>query len=84
MRSEEVSKHNLNKIRGLESQDRVDAALYHDFETEAAKKVCKHMPPRATRALLPHPLNPIITAHQGPAHHVAKQPPLHQSAHIKL
>jgi hypothetical protein len=37
--SEEVSKNALNRIRGVESQDRVDEELYHDFETEAARKV---------------------------------------------
>jgi hypothetical protein len=37
--SEEVSKNALNRIRGVESQDRVDEELYHDFETGAARKV---------------------------------------------
>lgn len=38
-RSEEVSKARLNTIRGVEAADRIDEELYHDFETDAAKKV---------------------------------------------
>ena len=32
-------KQRLNRIRGLDDHDRIDEALYHDFETEDAKKV---------------------------------------------
>jgi hypothetical protein len=36
---EEISKAKLNQIRGLDQHDRIDEALYHDYETEEAKKV---------------------------------------------
>eukprot|EP00877_Chromochloris_zofingiensis_P003200 jgi/Chrzof1/12881/Cz07g10220.t1 len=35
---EEISKKRLNHIRGLEHHDRIDEALYHDFESEDARK----------------------------------------------
>lgn len=34
-----MSKARLNTIRGVEAADRIDEELYHDFETDAAKKV---------------------------------------------
>jgi hypothetical protein len=36
---EEVSKARLNKIRGVEHHERVDEALYHDYETEEQRRV---------------------------------------------
>ncbi len=41
-RSEEVSKGRLNKIRGVEQHDRLDAELYQDFETDGQRKVSDH------------------------------------------
>ena len=37
-RSQELSLSTLNALRGIENTDRIDAALYQDFETEAQKK----------------------------------------------
>lgn len=37
--SEEVSKARLDRIRGLEAVERLDEALYHDYETADQKKV---------------------------------------------
>jgi DNA topoisomerase VI subunit B len=37
--SQEISRSTLNRIQGLEDQDRLDEELYHDFESEEAKKV---------------------------------------------
>lgn len=37
-RREEVSKAALNKIRGVENHERIDEALYGDYESEEAKK----------------------------------------------
>ena len=34
-----MSQKRLNKIRGLEHHDRLDEALYHDYESEDARKV---------------------------------------------
>lgn len=38
--SEEFSQERLNKLRGVENHARIDAQLYHDFETDDAKQVC--------------------------------------------
>ena len=37
--SEEVSKERLNALRGLTNHQRIDEELYHDFESEEARKV---------------------------------------------
>ncbi len=37
--SEEVSKARLDRIRGLEHQERLDEELYQDFETQEQRKV---------------------------------------------
>jgi hypothetical protein len=44
--SEEVSKARLNAMRGVEHHDRIDAELYHDFESEEARKVGAPRPGR--------------------------------------
>jgi hypothetical protein len=36
---EEVSKARLNRLRGVEHHDRIDEALYQDWESEDAKRV---------------------------------------------
>ncbi|KAK9809996.1 hypothetical protein WJX72_003097 [[Myrmecia] bisecta] len=35
---EEISQKQLNRIRGIENHDRLDEELYHDFETDDARK----------------------------------------------
>lgn len=35
-----MSKARLNRLRGVEHHDRIDEELYHDFESEEARKVC--------------------------------------------
>jgi hypothetical protein len=37
--SEEVSRARLNTLRGLGDHERVDEQLYHDYESEDARKV---------------------------------------------
>jgi hypothetical protein len=37
---EEISKSRLDRIRGVERHDRLDAELYNDFESAQQKKVC--------------------------------------------
>lgn len=37
--SEEMSQHALNHMRGISNPDRIDEALYHDFESDAARVV---------------------------------------------
>ena len=37
--SNEVTPEDLNSMRGIDNTDRIDEALYQDFETEANKKV---------------------------------------------
>lgn len=37
--SEEVSKSRLNQLRGLADHERIDEQLYHDYESEDARKV---------------------------------------------
>lgn len=39
MFSEEISKARLDKIRGVERHDRLDAELFNDFESEDQRKV---------------------------------------------
>jgi hypothetical protein len=36
---EEISKARLNRLRGLDNHERIDEELYHDYESEEAKKV---------------------------------------------
>ena len=38
-RSEEISKRALNAVRGVEHHERIDEALYQDYESEEARKV---------------------------------------------
>jgi hypothetical protein len=38
--SEEIIKSKFNSMIGLIDRERVDAALYDDFETEKAREVC--------------------------------------------
>eukprot|EP00775_Hariotina_reticulata_P001229 gene1229-1568_t len=35
---EEISKARLNRLRGLDNHERIDEELYHDYESEEAKK----------------------------------------------
>ena len=37
--SEEMKQNELNVLRGVENLDRIDEALYHDYETDIAKEV---------------------------------------------
>jgi len=39
MPREEISKARLNRLRGLDNHERIDEELYHDYESEEAKKV---------------------------------------------
>ena len=34
-----MKQHELNVLRGVENLDRIDEALYHDYETDIAKEV---------------------------------------------
>ena len=39
LRSEEISRSTFNAMIGLVDRERIDAALYDDFETEKAREV---------------------------------------------
>ena len=36
---EEISQKRMNSIRGIDNHERLDEELYHDFETDEARKV---------------------------------------------
>ncbi len=36
---EEISQKRMNSIRGIDNHERLDEELYHDFETDDARKV---------------------------------------------
>jgi hypothetical protein len=47
--SEEVSRARLNSLRGLGDHERVDEQLYHDYESEDARKVSLQAADRVLR-----------------------------------
>jgi hypothetical protein len=40
---EEITRSKFNTMIGLVERERVDAALYDDFESDKAREVCYHL-----------------------------------------
>ena len=49
---EEISQKRLNNIRGIDNHERLDEELYHDFETDDARKVQQFVLSRLSTLLL--------------------------------
>ena len=56
---DEISQNRLNRIRGIQNLDRLDESLYHDFESDEARKVRAPLP---GALLLCTTLQPLVTS----------------------
>lgn len=57
-----MSQQTLNRLRGIDNPDRIDEALYHDYETEAERQASAgRLPvgPRSTAAASGSPVPPF-------------------------